>query len=229
MARRMTDTAKWDDDWFMNLSAPTKLLWFYLCDQCDHAGIWKVNRRLAEFKIGSGVDWDSSRTELGDRITEIDEGRRWHIRKFVEFQYGSVYRENNKAHQGVLKALSAFSLPWGEATPPMPLPSPLIGAKEKELELDKDSRGGAGGDAPSTKERFRGLLVRLIVADGPAAAKKWWALACSSPRTKCFEDQCDLVAWCVCEGRKRGLVVSYASHVVNLVPEWRPRPEAETA
>ncbi len=228
MARRMTDTAKWDDDWFMNLSPSAKLLWFYLCDQCDHAGIWKVNRRLVEFKIGKDLDWQAVRTEIGDRVTEIDEGRRWHIRKFVEFQYGAVPKDN-KVHRSVQGLLSAFSLPWGEATPPIPLPSPMHGAKEKEKALDKDSRGGAGGEPPTTKERFRALLVRLIVADGPAAAKKWWALACSSRYTTCFEDQCDLVAWCVSEGRKRGAVVAYASHVVGLVPEWRPRPEAETA
>ncbi len=43
MAKRFTETTIWDEDWFLNLSNKEMLLWFYIKDNCDHAGIWKPN------------------------------------------------------------------------------------------------------------------------------------------------------------------------------------------
>lgn len=229
MARRMTDTAKWDDEWFMNLSPNTKLLWYYLLDSCDHAGVWKVNHRLAEFKIGCGISWDESLAELGDRIQVLDNSDRWFIRKFVEFQYGATPNERNNAHAGVLKVLRSLGLSW--LAPRQPLRSPCLGA----LELDKDmssSRGESAERGSTTRLRekeFRTLLVNLTVADGASAIRKWWALSAGNSQAKTFEERCDLVFWCVKRARADGVKVEFASHVIDYVPKWRPAPEQESA
>jgi hypothetical protein len=228
MARRMTESGKWDDDWFMNLSAPTKLLYFYLLDSCDHAGIWKVNRRLAEFKIGCGVAWDESLAELGNRIQVLGAGDRWFIRKFVHYQYGSVYNEKNNAHQSVLRVLRSHGLDWVAPThPPM---TPLGGA----LDVDKDNSSSRGesaerGLAKVREKQFKDLLVRLTVADGASAIRKWWALSAGNDLAKTFEDRCDLVYWCVKKARASGMKVEYASHVLDFVSQWRPVPQEKTA
>ncbi len=163
MARRMTDTAKWDDAWFMGLSASAKLLWFYLCDECDHAGIWNVNRRLAEFKIGCGVSWEDCLHELGDRVTVMPCGERWHIGKFVEFQYGPTPNAANKAHKGVLRLLAIHALPWSFDGASKGHRRGLEGAKEKEKEkaLDKEK----------VKDSFSNAEVDQMDIGSPAIAQ----------------------------------------------------------
>lgn len=93
MAKRFSDTEKWSDPWFSELTPELKLLWLYILDSCDHAGIWNVNQKLAEFKMGITPPW-------GDGGDKIPEGFRqrvfgspknpgyWFIPKFLSFQYG---------------------------------------------------------------------------------------------------------------------------------------------
>ena len=45
MAKRFTDTMKWNEDWYLDLALVDKLFWIYICDNCDHAGIFKPNKR----------------------------------------------------------------------------------------------------------------------------------------------------------------------------------------
>jgi len=71
MAKRLTDTEKWKDDWYISLSNDDKVVWQWLVDNCNHAGICKKNMALLNlallnfallscaflnllFKIGSG-------------------------------------------------------------------------------------------------------------------------------------------------------------------------------
>ena len=34
------------------LDAPYKLLWFYILDDCNHAGIWEVDMEVASLRTG---------------------------------------------------------------------------------------------------------------------------------------------------------------------------------
>lgn len=145
--KRFTDTDKWDDEWFMELSSPAKLLWFYLCDSCDHAGIWKVNRKLAEFKIKMTIPWEDCLDQFGGRILMID-SEHWHIRKFVEFQYGPIPNDLNKAHKGVLRLLSLYSLPWCFKGPLKGLVRGYEGAKEKETDKEQETEKDSNADLP---------------------------------------------------------------------------------
>ena len=55
MAKRFTDNQKWSKSWFMDLTLEEKLLWIYMTDSCDHAGIWEVNWKLTSFMVGFQV------------------------------------------------------------------------------------------------------------------------------------------------------------------------------
>lgn len=48
----MTETSKWRDQWFRELPVDAKLLWGYLCDNCDCAGFWTIDIQLARFETG---------------------------------------------------------------------------------------------------------------------------------------------------------------------------------
>ena len=52
MAKRFTDTEKWKKPFIRGLEGAYKLLWLYICDDCDHAGIWQVDLEVASIRIG---------------------------------------------------------------------------------------------------------------------------------------------------------------------------------
>ena len=54
MAYRFTNTEKWNDAWFCELRPLTKILFLYLCDQCDIAGFLEINVKKISFDLGIG-------------------------------------------------------------------------------------------------------------------------------------------------------------------------------
>ena len=52
MAKRFTDTGKWKKKWIRQLDPKYKLFWFYLLDNCDHAGVFDADIESASFHIG---------------------------------------------------------------------------------------------------------------------------------------------------------------------------------
>lgn len=138
MAKRFTDTEKWNDEWFMELDPALKCFWIYICDKCDHAGIWKVNFRLASVSIGAMIDKQSALNAFHDRVWELSIDK-WFVQKFILFQYPAGLTDANKAHVGVLKSLKYNNIDPSPFQAPLKLlPSPLLGAKEKEQEKDMD-------------------------------------------------------------------------------------------
>lgn len=128
MAKRFTDSNKWKDTWFQDLPTKYKLFWVYLLDECDAAGIWKPNIRLACFQIGEPFEELELKRVFGDRITITGDGY-WFIKKFIEFQYGEL-SEHSKPHQSVIKILEKHNIK-GYA-------KGIYTLKEKEKEQDKE-------------------------------------------------------------------------------------------
>ena len=56
MAKRMTDTDKWKKRFLKDLNYANKLLWLYMLDDCNHAGIWDIDLEVASIRIGLNVD-----------------------------------------------------------------------------------------------------------------------------------------------------------------------------
>jgi len=78
--KRFTETTKWDDPWFLDLSSDTKLFWLYLCDKCDNAGVIDIHERKAAFEMGCDSPIDNMLRELGNRVTTLDSGKYHSIR-----------------------------------------------------------------------------------------------------------------------------------------------------
>lgn len=132
MAKRFTDTTKWQDDWFLNLDAEGKLFWFYLCDNCDHAGVWRVSKKAAELMLGFELNLDEFLKAAGERLKKL-EGDYWHLTKFCAFQYGKL-DERNSAHKGALKILRARGLEGGSTE----AIGGLDPSKDKDMVKDKE-------------------------------------------------------------------------------------------
>jgi len=103
MSKRFTGTEKWDDPWFFELSNENKLLWIYLLDKCNHAGIFQFNQKMTEFILNNKYDWDEIKNIFNSRIVYLTKDK-WFIQKFVDFQYGELNPEN-RAHNSVISIL----------------------------------------------------------------------------------------------------------------------------
>lgn len=108
MAKRFTDTQKWKRPWFRALSPHAKVLWQYLCDECDHAGIFLADFELTSFQVGFKVDEGKLKDLLGDKIVKLEHDK-FFIPSFFEFQYGDA-KEGFKAKQSAIKTLRSWNL-----------------------------------------------------------------------------------------------------------------------
>lgn len=143
MAKRFTDTDKWKKPFVRGLQGTYKLLWFYICDDCDHAGIWQVDLEVTRLRVGPDVDLDLAIEYFGKKIVVFDGGAKWFIPSFLDFQYPSGLSLNNKAHGGVIKILEKYDLLHHIIKP---LKRTLQGSKvtESDKDKDKEEKGGTG-------------------------------------------------------------------------------------
>ncbi len=107
MAKRFTDTGKWAKGSFSELSIKMKLVWIYLCDNCDYAGVWDINVKLLGFQIGEVVTLKEIEDSFKEKIL-VRENKAI-IPSFVEFQYGKL-RDNNSVHASVLSKLKKLDI-----------------------------------------------------------------------------------------------------------------------
>lgn len=139
MAKRFTDTEKWKKPFIRSLKAPYKLLWLYVCDDCDHAGIWQVDLEVAEIRIGIKLNLNEAIKSYGDKIIVFDNGNKWFIPSFIEFQYPSGLNPQNNAHIGIIKTLEKYQLEINQIKPlNSPLTAPMDMVMDKDKVKDKD-------------------------------------------------------------------------------------------
>ena len=134
MAKRFMDTDLWQKDWFQELSCKYKSLYMFLVMNCDCAGVWDTNLRLATFIIGEQITDDDLLQFNKDkkRIHKLENGKYFLI-DFIKFQYGEL-NPNLNPHKGVLKILEKYDI----LTLYKELGNPLQGVQDKDKDMDKD-------------------------------------------------------------------------------------------
>ena len=132
MAKRFTDTDKWKKPFIRSMKAPYKLLWLYILDECDHAGIWQVDFDVAQIKIGEKLNKETALIFFKGRVLELNDGDKWFVYDFIEFQYG-ILNPANRAHNSVINILSKYKIDLENK----PLISPLQGAMDMDMVKDK--------------------------------------------------------------------------------------------
>lgn len=165
MAKRFTDTDLWKSQrWFRKLNPIFKLVFCYVKDQCNHAGIWKIDCsdlvedlgledfNLTEFTNNVNVEYDkiSGKKINKERLRIIDKKYLW-LTGFVQFQYegkeGKVKWENTPAVISALKGLDGIGiLSEGITKGYLHLHEPLrVGwqtHKDKDKDKDNNREGG---------------------------------------------------------------------------------------
>ena len=115
MSKRFHDTDIWDEDWYLDMPLEYRSFWGYVCDKCDHAGIWRPNVRRFNADIDNKVDLDTALTFFNtnkERILPLESGH-WMIKEFVPFQYGKSLNKNNRVHLSVFNRLTDLEVNLG--------------------------------------------------------------------------------------------------------------------
>lgn len=138
MAKRFTDTQKYHKHFIRSLQGAYKLFWDFLYCECNHAGLWIVDFEIAQILLGKDMPINKNDAlkyfnEDEKRIIEIDEGKKWFIPSFIEFQYGEL-NPDNRAHKSVISILKKYNLYNDNKG----LISPLQGRKDMDKDKDKD-------------------------------------------------------------------------------------------
>lgn len=88
MAKRLTDTDKWKDDWYLSLTNDDKIVWQWLLDNCSHAGVCKRSVTFMNLMCRVSYTEDEMIKKMEDRVMLI--GNIWFIPKFIKFQYATL-------------------------------------------------------------------------------------------------------------------------------------------
>jgi hypothetical protein len=146
LASRLTDTFKWQKNWYFNLLPKYKLVWIYLLDSCDNAGFVELNIKKLNFEIGDKYNIDDLEKNLEKHLKKIKNLTYW-IPKFIQFQYPKGLSAANKAHKSVIDKLIRYDIMWKFENlkfswdfntlqaPSEPLGSPCQGVLDKDKDI----------------------------------------------------------------------------------------------
>lgn len=109
MAYRFSDTSKWADEWFIDLDAHQKLMFLYLCDNCDQGGFFELSTRKLRFDLGlneSEVKGALKGLEL--RFLLSTDKRILFLKNFIKHQKNLPLNPTNQAHKGIFKRFENY-------------------------------------------------------------------------------------------------------------------------
>ena len=109
MAKRFMDNTIFEKQWFRKLPLRLKVVWFYLINKCNHAGVWECDIDLLSFQIGEVYELSEIMQAFGDNIVELGDNK-YYLSKFIEFQYGLPLNPSVRVHQSVIKLLQKYGI-----------------------------------------------------------------------------------------------------------------------
>ena len=108
IAKRFTNTDKWRDEWFIELSKDNKLIWNYLCDNCTNAGRWKKSFKHLNFCCDVSLGESDMKDIFNGRV--IDCGTYFFMPKFLKFQYPKGLNSSKPAIVSVRNEILEYNL-----------------------------------------------------------------------------------------------------------------------
>lgn len=110
MSKRFVDTELWQKEWFQDLSLKEKILMKYIFENCDCAGVWNGNFKMASFIIGEKVSIEDLE-EINKKKHQFDilNNNNIFVSDFIKFQYGEL-SEKCKPHTKVISMLKHYGL-----------------------------------------------------------------------------------------------------------------------
>src|SRR6478609_9064012 len=106
--KRFSETTRFDEPWYADLPPVMKCAFEFMWARADNSGVWSVNKRLAEFQIGSRVDWAAFVEKTQGRVLPLSDTE-WFLAGFVEMQCGKLSKDS-RPHQVVIELLRKRNL-----------------------------------------------------------------------------------------------------------------------
>lgn len=164
MAKRFIDTGLFDDNWFMDLSKDSKLLYLYVITKCSHAGLIELNDRLCKFQTGI-TNLKGAIKGLGNRLVTVNEGF-FFAPKFLFFQYPNFPNSKVFQQKTALEELTRLGLfKDGKLTPLEGFPNPY---DNDSVDVDDSADDNVNADAD--------VREVVIFPFETIEFKKWWDL-----------------------------------------------------
>ena len=168
MSKRYTDTTLYEREWFQELEIHYKSFWEYITKKCDHAGIWRVNIKMASYCIGHSFDRQETLENFNERIIELGRDT-WLVEGYMRFHYG-VEGNNSRVYDSAIKELinnkmtyiDGRVIPLNGASKPQPPP-----AIEKVKKPQKKF-------APPTQDEVLAYFTESKYIDFKAQAEKFF-------------------------------------------------------
>ena len=176
MAKRFMDNTIFEKQWFRKLPLRLKVVWFYLINKCNHAGVWECDIDLLSFQIGEVYELSEIMEAFGDNIVELGDNK-YYLSKFIEFQYGLPLNPSVRVHQSVIKLLQKYGIDLDKS---------YIRLKDKNKSKDMDIK---------QRQSDFSKRVEKEVADMKVAAKdiqdfiSYWSEHNTDGRVMRFEKQ----------------------------------------
>lgn len=171
MSKRFTDTEKWQRPWFRQLPWMYRELWLYILDSCDIAGIWYVDFDLAKFFISQELDQNKAIELFKKQIRVFDDGKKWWVEGFCDFQYGILSSASN-LHKSVLSRLQKAGIDPTKVALEQGLNDPTSTHMDKVKDKDKDK------DKVKEKEQdvmFSQFWLSYPRKDDKSSSRKAWS------------------------------------------------------
>jgi len=110
---RLTDTNKWKDDWFVELPPSSKLIFMYLCENCDDAGFYKLNSKFMSNQLGMKdskivsilLEKNKDNTTLRKSLIFSNDSRKIWIKNFLFYQQQLPLERGNDEHKKIILIL----------------------------------------------------------------------------------------------------------------------------
>ena len=158
MAIRFTNSNKWDDVWFSQLTLEQKVMFMYLCDTCDIAGFLEVNDRITTLRTGI-EDVRGTISSLSKSIIYND-GYIWII-KFIKHQKNLPINVRNGSHKAIIKAISEQLDRFPEIFEYLPI------SASETIKNALVEGGGGGASPPPTGKGIGNSNGNIINTDTP--------------------------------------------------------------
>lgn len=227
MTRRFVETTRWDVSWFMELPPEIKLLWLYLWEKCDVAGVWSVNERLASVHLGVTPDWKLALNLFEGRIQPIQGGKKWHIVEFIRAQNPGGLSRDAKPHKQIIGLVEEHGIcldpsyfmikdgGGGDANKGFPNPLQTVHTIPYHLHPLSVGKGSAEG-----KPSIHTLLAQFGLPSGTKALDEWKGGINRVAKCKSIEEAKAFLSWAITQCKHQGETVEHFRHVRVLAAEW---------
>lgn len=99
---RLTNTDKWKDEWFLALSPFGKLVFMFLCDNCNDAGFYNLNSNFMKGQLNiPAKDIVKAIREIDKKITFNSSGKKVWVDNFLFYQKRLPLDMNNSEHKKI--------------------------------------------------------------------------------------------------------------------------------